>query len=70
MHGAGGGAPRGNRNAWKHGGYSGESIALRRHIAEVVRAARQLARPSNDNASSLAKKRIDRFSYSKERSSP
>ncbi|MGC1577088.1 MAG: HGGxSTG domain-containing protein [Beijerinckiaceae bacterium] len=42
MHGAGGGAPKGNRNAWKHGGYSCESIALRRHIAELTRATRQL----------------------------
>ena len=42
MHGAGGGAPQGNRNAWKHGGYSRESIVLRRHIADLGRAARQL----------------------------
>jgi uncharacterized protein YjcR len=44
MHGAGGGAPQGNRNAWKHGGYSCENIALRRHIEEVARAARQLVK--------------------------
>jgi hypothetical protein len=42
MHGAGGGAPQGNRNARKHGGYSCESIASRRHIAELARTARQL----------------------------
>ena len=42
MHGAGGGAPQGNRNAWKHGGYSRQSIAFRRCIAELTRAARQL----------------------------
>jgi uncharacterized protein YjcR len=42
MHGAGGGASQGNRNAWKHGKYSGESIALRRHVAELRQAARYL----------------------------
>jgi hypothetical protein len=42
MHGAGGGAPLGNRNAWKHGGYSNESLALRKQIAELARAARRL----------------------------
>jgi uncharacterized protein YjcR len=42
MHGAGGGAPQGNKNALKHGGYSRESIVLRRHIADLGRAARQL----------------------------
>jgi hypothetical protein len=26
------GAPKGNRNAWKHGHYSAESIALRRYV--------------------------------------
>ena len=33
MHGAGGGAPQGNQNAWKHGGYSGEAL----HCAEKLR---------------------------------
>jgi hypothetical protein len=36
MHGAGGGAPRGNRNAWKHGETSGKARALRKQIAELV----------------------------------
>ena len=30
MHGAAGGAPRGNRNAWKHGARSAEALALKR----------------------------------------
>jgi uncharacterized protein YjcR len=30
MHGAGGGAPKGNRNAWKHGHYSADAISERR----------------------------------------
>ena len=42
MHGARGGAPIANRNARKHGGYSCESLALRRHIAELARTARRL----------------------------
>jgi hypothetical protein len=45
MHGGpGSGAPRGNRNAFKHGLYSREAIELRRRIHDVVRRARQLAR--------------------------
>jgi hypothetical protein len=42
MHGAGGGAPFGNRNALKHGQYTGEAMALRRELAELVREARRL----------------------------
>ncbi|MFD2498433.1 hypothetical protein ACFSTI_05690 [Rhizorhabdus histidinilytica] len=35
MHGGkGGGAPRGNRNAWKHGAYSGRTL----EIARILRA--------------------------------
>lgn len=37
MHGgASPGAPKGNRNAYKHGRYSAESIANRRLIAALV----------------------------------
>ena len=32
MHGAGGAAPRGNRNAWKHGAHSAEALARKREI--------------------------------------
>jgi uncharacterized protein YjcR len=38
------GAPKGNRNAFKHGRYSAEAIAGRRKIKEFVRALRALAR--------------------------
>ena len=38
------GAPKGNRNAWKHGRYSAEAIARRRSIAELIRQARELMR--------------------------
>ncbi|WP_283814959.1 HGGxSTG domain-containing protein [Bradyrhizobium neotropicale] len=34
------GAPKGNQNALKHGYYSAESIARRRQIAQLLRAAR------------------------------
>jgi hypothetical protein len=38
------GAPKGNRNAFKHGRYSAEAIAGRRKIRELIRAMRALAR--------------------------
>jgi uncharacterized protein YjcR len=41
MHGAGGGAPRGNRNALKHGGFTAETIALKREIQALARMARE-----------------------------
>ena len=34
------GAPKGNRNAWKHGHYSAESIALRRAVRQLLSEAR------------------------------
>jgi uncharacterized protein YjcR len=37
------GAPKGNRNAFKHGRYSVEAIANRREVAELLRAMRALA---------------------------
>jgi glucans biosynthesis protein len=44
MHGgaAGSGAPRGNKNAFKHGLYTRESIAQRRQLAELMRQSRKL----------------------------
>ena len=30
------GAPRGNRNAWKHGGRSGEAIAASRYLKVIL----------------------------------
>jgi hypothetical protein len=41
MHGAGGGAPKGNRNALRHGGFTGEAMALRKEIAALGRMARE-----------------------------
>ena len=43
MHGACGGAPKGNRNALRHGRYTAEAIARRQEIAELVRAMKALA---------------------------
>jgi uncharacterized protein YjcR len=44
MHGGapGSGAPRGNKNARKHGLYTREAIAQRRQLAELIRQSRQL----------------------------
>jgi uncharacterized protein YjcR len=44
MHGAGGGAPKGNRNALKHGLYSAEAIETRQLVAELTRQARKLVK--------------------------
>ena len=43
MHGgaAGSGAPVGNRNALKHGRYTAEILAERRHLAELLRDSRE-----------------------------
>jgi hypothetical protein len=37
------GAPKGNRNAFKHGRYTAEAIASRREVAALIRAMRSLA---------------------------
>lgn len=37
------GAPKGNRNALKHGRYTAEAIAARRKVAHLIRAMRALA---------------------------
>jgi uncharacterized protein YjcR len=42
MHGAGGGAPKGNKNALKHGLYSEEAIAARQAIRSLLRDSREL----------------------------
>jgi hypothetical protein len=36
------GAPRGNQNAFKHGGYSAETIEARRKIATLLRTMKAL----------------------------
>ena len=37
------GAPKDNRNAFRHGRYSAEAIAGRREVAALIRAMRALA---------------------------
>jgi uncharacterized protein YjcR len=41
MHGAGGGAPRGNQNALKHGEFTAEGFALKKQISALTRQARE-----------------------------
>ena len=41
MHGANGGAPAGNRNAFKHGHFTAEGLALKRQISALARLARK-----------------------------
>ena len=41
MHGAGGGARKGNRNALKHGASSAETLALKRQTTALARLARE-----------------------------
>ena len=42
MHGAGGGAPRGNRNSLKYGLYTAEAVETRRMVAALTKQAREL----------------------------
>jgi uncharacterized protein YjcR len=42
MHGAGGGAPKGNQNALKHGRYTAQAIAERRWLRELLRESQNL----------------------------
>ena len=44
MHGGapGSGAPKGNRNALKHGLYTREAIAARRRLSDLIRKSREL----------------------------
>jgi hypothetical protein len=41
MHGADGGAPKGNRNALKHGNFTAETLALKRESTALARIARE-----------------------------
>jgi hypothetical protein len=36
------GAPKGNRNAWKHGRYSGEAIATRAEVRDLIRQTKEM----------------------------
>jgi hypothetical protein len=38
------GAPKGNKNALKHGRYTAQAIAYRREIADLLRSVKALAR--------------------------
>ena len=44
MHGGapGSGAPKGNRNALRHGRYSGQAIAMRREMRALLRCSHEL----------------------------
>jgi uncharacterized protein YjcR len=46
MHGgaAGSGAPKGNQNALKHGRFTRQEIALRRHLRDLLRKSDELLR--------------------------
>jgi len=35
------GAPKGNKNAWKHGYYSAESVAMRKALRALLSSARE-----------------------------
>lgn len=50
MHGgaAGSGAPKGNRNALKHGLYAQETMAFRRHANRLIRKSRELVKEADD----------------------
>ena len=41
MHGAGGGAPKGNKNAMKHGAFTAEAAALKKEIAALTQMVRE-----------------------------
>jgi len=41
------GAPKGNKNALKHGHYTAEAIARRREVANMLREARALVKEVN-----------------------
>ena len=47
MHGAGGGAPKGNKNRLVHGYYSAEAVAERRETRELIRSVRDLVRSAD-----------------------
>lgn len=50
------GAPKGNRNAWKHGGRSAETMAAALYLSEIALLVRELA-PEVQRADCPAPKR-------------
>jgi uncharacterized protein YjcR len=50
MHGGSSpGAPKGNKNAFKHGRYTAEAVANRRELAALLRSMRALASPCEND---------------------
>ena len=50
LHGGGSpGAPKGNKNAFRHGRYSAEGIANRREIAALLRSMKTLIRTTSES---------------------
>jgi uncharacterized protein YjcR len=41
------GAPKGNKNALRHGRYTAEALARRREVGALLRAMRALAKPQS-----------------------
>lgn len=41
LHGGKSGAPKGNKNAWKHGRYSKEALAEKALVKEIIKQARE-----------------------------
>src|SRR3954471_21190404 len=54
MHGAGGGAPLGNKNARKHGLYTAQSITARQDIRALLRDSRDLLKKNIGSPSAVA----------------
>jgi glucans biosynthesis protein len=59
MHGAGGGAPKGNRNPWKHGGFTAEGLALKKQISALARMARETIRALEGDEGTVRDVRCD-----------
>ena len=57
MHGAGGGAPNGNRNALKHGNFTAETLALKKQISALSQMARETLRGDQVAARPRARKK-------------
>ena len=64
MHGGapGSGAPRGNKNALKHGNYTRDAIALRRHAGELMRRSRELIKKITRRRTGLERSRFANLS--------
>ena len=54
MHGAAGGAPKGNQNALKHGGFTAETLALKKQFNALARMACETMGRSSSGAATGA----------------